>query len=109
MKSLVETLNEAQKKYLEPQEIKGPVTSGSYNGEPVTIIGKPFTNENDEQYAIAKELLKKLGLGSLAMTLKDCYLELGEEAEDIEYWVIAVLDGEASVYAYESGGVLAEK
>lgn len=109
MKSLVEVVNEARKQYMEPEEIKGPVTVGSYNGEPVVIIGKPFTNENDEQYAIAQEYLRKLGIKSLTMTLKDCYSELGDEAENIEYWVIAVLDGEASVFTYDNGGVVAEK
>lgn len=110
MKSIKEFITESKKQVIDPKDIKGPVTAGDYNGADVVIIGKPFTNENDEAYAVAKEFMKKLGLKNITMDLKDCYNELGEYAEDVEYWVFASQpDGEVSCFEYGPSGVVAYK
>ena len=105
MKNLVEYINENKNKFIEADDIKGPVTCGEYNGEKVVVIGKPFTNDRDEAYIMAKEYIKKLGYKDITMDLKDCYNELGEYAEDVEYWVFAASeDGEVSCFEYGDAG-----
>ena len=67
MKNLVEYINENKNKFIEADDIKGPVTCGEYNGEKVVVIGKPFTNDRDEAYIMAKEYIKKLGYKVLSV------------------------------------------
>lgn len=110
MKNLVEYINENKNKFIEADDIKGPVTCGEYNGEKVVVIGKPFTNDRDEAYIMAKEYIKKLGYKDITMDLKDCYNELGEYAEDVDYWVFAASeDGEVSCFEYGDAGVACYK
>lgn len=108
MKNLVEYINENKNTFIEADDIKGPVTCGEYNGEKVVVIGKPFTNDRDEAYIMAKELIKKLGYSDITMDLKDCYENM-PDAEDVDYWVFAYGNDEVSCFEYGPSGVAAYK
>ena len=63
------------------------ITDGVYDNEKVMVFGKPFTNDHDEPYFIAKELIKDQGY-TLTSDIKDAYLKLGDKSEDVEEWCI---------------------
>lgn len=108
MKTITDYINESQHTEIDPKTIKGPLTPAEYNGEAVVIIGKPFTNDRDEAYIMAKELIKKLGYGDVTMDLKDCYENM-PDAEDVDYWVFAYGNDEVSCFEYGPSGVAAYK
>ena len=91
MKSLVEFINEELNKH------KVEAVLGQYDGNTITIIGKPFTTDRDERYTLAMEFAKKNGI-KLGKSFKDTLKDLGEKAEDVEYWVAIVNDEENKVY-----------
>ena len=101
MKGLVEFLNESLNKR------KVEALLGQYDGDTVTIIGKPFTTDRDERYIMAMEFAKKNGI-KIGKSLKDTYKELGEKAGDVEYWVAIVKDDDHKVYFVDFDDVTPE-
>jgi hypothetical protein len=101
MKGLVEFLNESLNKR------KVEALLGQYNGDTVTIIGKPFTTDRDERYIMTMEFAKKNGI-KIGKSLEDTYKELGEKAGDVEYWVAIVKDDDHKVYFVDFDNVTPE-
>lgn len=106
MKEITEYINESSLRHLNADEITGPLTPGvDFNGDICVIIGKPFTNDMDEAYLVAKELIKKLGYKNITMDLEDVYNNI-PEAEDSEYFVFAADGQEVSCFVYDDAGVV---
>lgn len=104
MKSLVEFITEAKRKPLEPEEVSSYLSQGiHHDGDVVTVVGKPFTNEEDEQYKVAQRLLKDADI-KLSYTLKDAYRDI-KDADEIDYWVIFIKNGNGYVAEYGPKGV----
>lgn len=96
---------------VKPNDIMGPLTIGEFenSGEQCIIIGKPFTNNSDDNYIVAKELIKKLNY-KIDNDLEDSYKEMGERANDVEYWVFVISNNVAICVEYaENGGVVVYK
>ena len=97
--------------YIGPEDITGPLTlAKDSDGAQCIVIGKPFTNERDEQYILAKQLAKKIGY-TIGQTIEAAYGKYGDTAEEVEDWVLVYSQAEgcAVVMPYDEDGVKAYK
>ena len=107
MKRITDYINKKlSQAHLDADDITGPLTPAvDFSGGICVIIGKPFTNERDEEYIIAKELIKKLGYKNVTMDIEDLYKEMSE-VDDAEYFVFATDGKEVSCFIYGDVGVI---
>lgn len=61
-------------------------------GKKITIVGKAFTTDRDENYIMAVDYLKRNGI-RLNIDLEGMYKAMRDNASDVENWVI-VRDGD---------------
>ena len=110
MKTITQFINEewrSSRYTIDPEDINGELTVCCVgDGNPGIIIGKPFTNERDEQYIVAQELAKKFGLAvsvDFATAVND--LNANMNTDEVEYWVLVYYqpDGTTQVMPYGEG------
>lgn len=100
--------------YLEPDEFEEDFTEGEdYNGNKVTIIGKPFKNQKDPIEKQAANLVAKK-LKENHMSLFVCSFndacDMIDNPEEIDYWCYAMNnENEIACFVYGPDGVVAKR
>lgn len=107
MKTITQYFNEAwrySRNTMNPDDITGELTVCCIgDNKPGIIIGRPFTNERDEQYIVAQELAKKFRL-TISVDFVTAVNELDADInpDEVDYWVLVYdqQDGMTQVMPY---------
>jgi hypothetical protein len=107
MKNITQFINEewrSSRYTIDPEDINGELTVCCIgDGNPGIIIGRPFTNERDEQYIVAQELAKRFKL-PISVDFVTAVTDFNTfiNTDEVEYWVLVYYqtDGTTQVMPY---------